>query len=329
MKYQVPFHKPKFDYFGLDKQFFERDLKAGRAVNGMHTDKLQRYFRATYNVKHAIACASCTAGLTIAIKAAGIRHQFVALPAFTWPSTRYAVDCNWNQTLFHDIDEETWLLKDSFPLIAAERYNRSTPIDAVVSVDTFGNQSDIHTTLPVIYDAAHGFGLPKLGNRGLAEVVSFSFTKAVTAMQGGMILTNDDNLAMHANEMVQLTAKMCEINAMICINSINDYPRQQKIRHAIMDEYRHNIKIPFWEQAVNGATNYSVFAILTNHTKERDRIVRGFKKYGIEVKVYYEPLVSYHKNTDSVYSRIIALPVYEEMRSEIPLICDLINGDRK
>ena len=153
---------------------------------GINVEKIEEHFKETCNVKHAIACSSATAGLTIAIKAAGWRDKKIGVPAFTWPSTVYAIESSGanNVPIFKDVYEDSWLMKHDWG-----------DCEAILAVDTFGSEVNINSTLPIIYDAAHGYGLPNLGKRGLAEVVSFSFTKIVTAMEGGIILTDDNVLA--------------------------------------------------------------------------------------------------------------------------------------
>jgi dTDP-4-amino-4,6-dideoxygalactose transaminase len=268
----------------------EEILSSGQVVKGKYINKLEENFKEMYEVKHAIACASCTAGLTIALDAGGFSNKLVALPAFTWPSTYYAVSNNYNYPLFCDIDEKTWLTKPRLEGFNGRSMQREKT-DLIVAVDTFGNRCPkLETDIPVIYDAAHGFGLVGLGNRGLAEVVSFSFTKTVTGMQGGMILTNDDELAMKSRKLVNLYAKLTELNAYVCYH------------------------------------NLSVFSILLWDNKKRDRVAGQFIKNGIEVKIYYKPLVDSLPKTNRVYDKIISLPTWRGVEEHVPEICEIINN---
>jgi dTDP-4-amino-4,6-dideoxygalactose transaminase len=295
-------------------------------VKGKYINKLEENFKEMYEVKHAIACASCTAGLTIALDAGGFSNKLVALPAFTWPSTYYAVSNNYNYPLFCDIDEKTWLTKPRLEGFNGRSMQREKT-DLIVAVDTFGNRCPkLETDIPVIYDAAHGFGLVGLGNRGLAEVVSFSFTKTVTGMQGGMILTNDDELAMKSRKLVNLYAKLTELNAYVCLKSMENYVQNLRNRKDIVDMYCDLLKCKYEIQDAPDYHNLSVFSILLWDNKKRDRVAGQFIKNGIEVKIYYKPLVDSLPKTNRVYDKIISLPTWRGVEEHVPEICEIINN---
>jgi len=307
------FHKPKIILKKGDWARIKKITESGWVANGKYVGELENEFKKLFKNKYAIACSSCTQGLIIALKAAGFKNKKIALPSFTWPSTLYAIECSGNIPVFCDIHKETWL-----PI-----FNKKC--DVLMGVDIFGNQLEIKTNKPLIIDAAHSFGLKKLGQRGLIEVVSLSFTKIVTAMQGGMILTNSKQIYEKAVKLRDLSAKMCEINALIGLNSLKNYSQRLSEIEKAIQLYRNNIKIPFREQKIVSDSNHSVYAIVLESKQVRDKIANLFTKNNIEVKIYYEPLVKGLPNTDWLFSRIIALPTYKEIIPQIPKICHLIN----
>lgn len=293
----IRYSTPNYDVDNDLLTDIEDVLSSGWVSIGKYVDNLEFVFQELYNVKHAIACANATNGLIIALKAAGWKNKRIALPAFTWPSTLYALECSQgNEPVFCDIDLDTWHMQ----LPSNHNY------DAVLAVDTFGNQLVVETDKPIIYDAAHGFRLPLLGKRGLVEVVSLSHTKVVTAMEGGIILTNDDNIAEIARELVRLSARMEEINALVALNSMNCFDYQYKLD--IIETYREYFEFEYTEQKIL-KTNASVYAILFETSHIRNVVKEFLKENGIETKVYYDPLKSGLPNTDFVYSRILALPL--------------------
>jgi dTDP-4-amino-4,6-dideoxygalactose transaminase len=315
----VQFVKPNIKLSMLDLLDIQESIESGWFCNSNYVSKLERHFRNTFNVKFAIACSNATSGLIIAFKALNIKNKRVAIPAFTWPSTLYALECNGNIPVWCDINKETWNIDFETVL----KRNDAFPIDAVIPVDVFGSNSDLEINQPVIYDAAHGYGLPNLGNRGDIEVVSLSFTKPITAMQGGMILTNSRSAYLEAKELVALSAKMCEINAYIALKEIKNYKSRIVDKLDCIDLYKKLIYIPYETQKTN---NYSTtFSILLESKDKRDRIAKRFKEDNIEVKIYYEPLIRGLLNTEEVYSRIISLPTYKDIIEEIPRICKHIN----
>jgi len=313
----IQFSKPSISLSKANFKKVQKIITSGWVSIGKNMEELENYFQKRFKVKYAIACSCATQGLTIAFKAAGWRNKRILVPSFTWPSTVYAIESNiGNTVVFCDIDPLTWLIDiDSVD---------KTSYDCIVAVDTFGNQADIKTNKPVIYDAAHGFDLPAIGNRGLVEVVSFSFTKIVSASEGGMILTNDKNIAETCYELRRLSARMGEINAVIALESIANYKSNFQKKLKLIDNYRQLLKIEYVEQKIPEATNYSVFSILV---KNRNQITEQLRKNSIEFKTYYEPLVEGLKHTDKVYSSILSLPLYPALTfKEQEEICRTINS---
>ena len=266
---------------------------------GKYMEELEGYFRKQCGVKHAIACGSCTQGLLIAMQAAGWKGRKVAVPAFTWPSTIYAIETSGNTPVYCDITQDSWQI---------DLKTATTSYDKVVPVDTFGNECP--TYAGSIYDAAHGYGLGALGKRGDAEVVSFSHTKPVTACEGGMILTNSDGIAERATELRKLTSRMGEVNALVALTSIQQYDDNIAAKKSVIRKYMSELKFDKTTQLFANDMNLSVFAILLENHQMREDVVGAFKEDGIETKVYYEPIVSGLPVTDDIYSRIIALPTY-------------------
>lgn len=314
----IPFAQPSIELDQSDLENIKKSINSGWFHNGKYIQELEKHFREKFNVKYAIACANATSGLIIAFKALNIESKVVAIPSFTWPSTEYAIRCSNNIPLWCDINLDTWNVNlDSI---------KDIKVDAIMPVDVFGNNSYIEdNSLPVIYDAAHGYGIENLGNRGNIEVISLSFTKMITGMQGSLILFNNDNLYEKIRELVNLSAKLCEVNAFIALKSIKNYKYKLKISRKIIKEYKDLIEIPYKIQKVNDGWNCSVFSILLKTTEKRDKLVSLFKKNEIEIKQYYKPLIKGLPNTDNIYSRIISLPVYETIVPKISKICNLIN----
>jgi len=314
--YRVPFNQVDLGLTVDDMKVIGEILRSGNVVGGVWTDRLERQFCTEFNVEYAVSCSSCTQGLINTLDAAEFKRGTVAMPVFTWGSTYEASRRNFNTTVFCDIDRDSWLIK---PI---------SGVDLIIAVDTFGNQANVCSDIPVIYDAAHGFGLDNLGRRGLAEVVSLAMTKAVTGMQGGIVLTNEKVLGERLREKTALVSKITEVNAFVAFTSMLQYPRNQHIRREIIGEYLVNLDIDYELQEIKECSNNSVFSILLENTEKRNRIVDIFYNRSIEAKVYYKPIISseLYVNTNEVYSRILALPVWNGVQKYIPEICEIINN---
>lgn len=314
----IQFSKPTIHLEHEDYEEIKNVIASGWVSIGKHVEELEAIFRKRFNVKHAIACSCCTQGLIIALKAAGWRNKRIAVPAFTWPSTIFAIESNiGNSPVFCDIDRNTWLI--DLGNIDADSY------DAILAVDTFGNQAEVKSNKPVIYDAAHGFNLKNLGHRGIAEVVSFSFTKVVSTSEGGIILTNNAEIASTAYELRRLSSRMAEINALIGIRSIKNYEINQQQKLNIIQKYIDNLDFDFHLQQIPTSTNNSVFSLIATNSHTRNLIAKALKENNIETKIYYEPLIEGLPNTDWVYAHIISLPTYPAIAPQQEHICKVIN----
>jgi dTDP-4-amino-4,6-dideoxygalactose transaminase len=313
---QTRFGRPTFRLGRDEHRAIRETLRTGWVSNGEHVRRLEQHFMDRFRVRHAIATSNCTQGLVIALRSAGLTGARVALPAFTWPSTLYALLQNHCTPVFADVDPETWLVD-----LASVRKK----VDAVVAVDCFGSEAAVKAKVPVIYDAAHGYGLPRLGRRGLVEVVSLSFTKLPTAGEGGMILTNDARIAREALELRRLSARMLEFAAVVGLNSVTHYDATYLAKLQVIERYRKLLRVPFREQGVPRASNYSVFSVTFDQKAVRDRVARALAERGFETKVYYDPLVRGLKHTEAVYERILALPTYPEIARKVGQICAIVN----
>ena len=152
--------------------------------------------------KEAIAVNSGTASIHTALAACGVeRGDEVIVPAFTFIGTVGPVLHQGAVPVFADIDH-------SFCLSAEDAAQKVTPrTKAIIAVDLFGHPADLDPlrkladehNLAFIDDACQGHGAKYKGTRlgSLAQATCFSFqeTKNMTTGEGGMITTNDSELA--------------------------------------------------------------------------------------------------------------------------------------
>lgn len=313
------FSSPHIFWTEQTRQAFEKAISTGWISISENMNQLEKVCQELFGVAHVIACSSATQGLAIALRAAGWTGIKVGLPSFTWPSTLYALQVNNCRPVFADIDPETWLMEvDSLP----------ETVDACLPVDTFGNQWSPPGDLdvPLIIDAAHGFGLPRLGKRGVFEVVSMSHTKIPTAGEGGLILTADRKLAEEATELRRLAARMSEFSAIIGLESIRQYPQLAAARKRIIDQYDRELKIDKIRQRVPEATSRSVYALRIRDLELKKCICAKLAEHQIEFKTYYDPLHAGLPETDLLYREILCLPVYPKIQQHLSFIVELVNS---
>ena len=162
-------------------------------------------FAARHNVTHALAVTSCTSALHLILVAMGIGPgDEVIVPAFTWVATANVVLYCGATPVFVDVDRITFNLDPS-----CLKKKLSARTKAIIAVHLFGLCADIDAInevakgIPIIEDAACAAGASYKGRSAgiLGKAAAFSFhpRKSITTGEGGMVTTNDADLAEMVN----------------------------------------------------------------------------------------------------------------------------------
>ncbi|MEK6809238.1 MAG: DegT/DnrJ/EryC1/StrS family aminotransferase, partial [Nanoarchaeota archaeon] len=181
----------------------EEVLKSGWLTTGAKVKEFEDNSQAYLGVKKAIGVASCTAGLHVALAALGIGPgDEVIVPAYTFVATAHVVEWLGAKPVLVDVERDTFNIDP----VAIERAITSKT-KAIIPVHYAGHACDLGAILQiakkhnlyVIEDAAHAIGTEyggiKIANHGHAAVFSFYVTKTITTAEGGMIVTNDEELS--------------------------------------------------------------------------------------------------------------------------------------
>lgn len=177
-------------------------LKSGWITTGPKTKEFERRMGDYLGVRHAIAVSSCTAALHVALAAIGVgRDDEVITSPLTFCATANAVVHLGGRPVFADIG-------DDLNIDPAEIERHITPrTKAIIPVHHSGQPCRMDEilacarahNLPVIEDAAHAIGAVYRGRMigTIGDVTAFSFyaTKNMTTAEGGMIATDNDDLA--------------------------------------------------------------------------------------------------------------------------------------
>ena len=205
---KIPIAKPFIEE--VEEQAVKEVLRSGWLVQGPRVAEFEDKFKRFLGVRHAIATTSCTTALHLALLAAGIGPgDEVLLPSFTFIATANAVEYTGAKPVFIDIDLATYNIDPEKILeYLNKRKNVSElRIKCILPVSLFGLCADMEAInriasekgLIVIEDAACGFGAKRnerfAGTEALAGCFSFHPRKAITTGEGGMVVTNDDDLA--------------------------------------------------------------------------------------------------------------------------------------
>lgn len=191
-------------------------IESGWITQGPKVKEFETDFARRHQVKHAFAVSNCTTALHLALIACGVQEgDEVLVPAFTWVSTANAVKyCN-ATPVFVDIDINTFNIDINK---IAEKITGKTK--AIIPVHLFGLCADINAikqkfpNLKIVEDGAcaAGSALHGVPAGGLGDVGCFSFhpRKSVTTGEGGMLTTNDDDIATHVDRLRNHGASISE-----------------------------------------------------------------------------------------------------------------------
>lgn len=191
-------------------------LVSGWLTAGPKVREFEQLFAERHNVKHAIAVTSATTALHLALVALGVGEgDEVIVPAFTWVSTANVVLYCGAKPVFCDIDVKTFNID---PEQLKTKITSKTK--AIIPVHLFGLCADIDRikeiagSIPLIEDGAcaAGAAYKNIPAGGLGSIGCFSFhpRKSVTTGEGGMLTTNDDQIAEYLSQLRNHGASISE-----------------------------------------------------------------------------------------------------------------------
>jgi len=306
----------------------------GLTEGGPNVQRLEASFRDYFNIKHAIAFNSATAALHAACEA--LKIDVVIVTPFSFTSSVSCVRQAAGYPLFQDINPHTYCMD------VTNQNSNSDFADAIIPVHLFGGCADMDAIMslgiPVIEDAAQAIGSKykgKLaGTIGDCGIFSFNQSKTISCGEGGMLITNDGNIAYMAKlvrnhgelldykaDIVGYNYRMTEIEAIITYNrflKLDEIIEQRKENV----EYFRKLLLEIDEvkpQWINPDVDYSwyvySFEIDNNH-----EIASGMTKAGIPLRGGYitQPL-------NIVYNQVC--PVCEKLWSDRLIVTDVIGKD--
>jgi dTDP-4-amino-4,6-dideoxygalactose transaminase len=327
----IPFGRPLLDESAIAA--VADVLRSGMLVHGKVTHAFEARFAARVGSRHAVAVSSGTAALHLVLFARGIGPgRRVAVPAMTHVATAHAVELLGARPVFVDVAPESGNL-DPIALAGLD------DLAAVVVVHYLGLPCDMtrigavaarHGAF-VLEDCAlaldAGFAGAKAGTLGLAGCFSFYPAKHMTSIEGGMIVTDDADLAAATArarafgydrsfaerrkpgiyDVVALgfNYRMSEIDAAVGLSQLDrldDFQARRadhyrRLRAALADVAEITIFAPRQGAAVS--SHYCLNAVLPRDGRiDRDQVVAGLNAQGIGTSVHYPsavPLFSYYR----------------------------------
>ncbi|KXA91430.1 aminotransferase DegT [candidate division MSBL1 archaeon SCGC-AAA259A05] len=339
-------------------------LESGYLRQGPKTEEFEKKFADKVGADHAVAVSSGTAALHMAYLALLDEGGDVLVPSFSHISTASMVAFSGGRPVFCDLDPRTFTLD---PESAEERITEDTT--TIVPVHLFGNAADVDALrdlaedrdLTVIWDAAQAHGTEYRGRDvgSFDDAVCYSFypTKNMTTGEGGMITTNDGELAeelrllrehgqteKYYHPKLGLNYRMTDVEAAVGIKQLeklDDFVDRRRENADYLMEKLSEVDGVIPPRVEEGAKHsYHQYTILLDPEElecTRDEFIEDLDDRGIGAAVHYpRPL---HKQpifqdlygdvtlpvSEDIAERILSLPVYPSLeKGDLEKVVDAV-----
>ena len=343
----------------------DRVLRSKWLTMGAVTQEFEQAFASYVHARHAIAVTNATAALHLACVTVGLKPGYEAIvPSLTFVATANAIRYTGATPVFADIVGENDLN------VSCESIEKAITdkTKAILVVHYGGYACDMPAImalarahgLKVIEDAAHAVG-SDLEGRMLgtwADIGCFSFfsNKNMTTGEGGMLVTDDDDLAqqlrlLRSHGMTSMTwdrhkghassydvvglgynYRIDEVRSALGLCQLRKLPANNERRRGLSRLYREaleelapSVKAPFQDHP--GVSAAHIMPVLLPASVNRSAFVESMKAQGIQTSIHYPPIhtftafdgsgIDHHLPlTDALAAREVTLPLYPAMTDE-------------
>ncbi len=308
----------------ISKEAKENIIKAVNtgwiSSSGKFIDKFEKKYAEKFKTKYAISVSSGTAALHVALLSLGVgKGDEVIVPAFTMAASWMAVMYTGAKPVFVDCELETYnidvnKIKEKITvrtkaIMPVHIYGHPCEMDAILKIGDKYN-------LRIIEDAAEAHGAKynnKLaGTFGDLGCFSFYGNKIVTTGEGGMIITNDKNLADKCSKFKDLhhskkrfihdglgyNYRMTNMQAAIgCgeLDHLDEYIEKKQWIAKVYDKLLKDVRgmiIPKTKESVSNV--YWMYGVVVDSNKyhlSRDELRKGLKEKDIDTRdFFYSPV---------------------------------------
>lgn len=295
-------------------------LESGWLTTGRFVEKLERQVSRTTGTRHSVAVNSGTAALHTMMAWLHLRSDDeVVVPANTFASTANAVLYEGARPTLADCDPDTFNVTAS---TVGSKITRRTK--AVIVTHIAGNPCEMQELvdlcdqkgLYLFEDAAHAIGSRyngrSCGSLGKGAAFSMYPTKVITSAEGGVLTTQDPDLADFARlyrnvgrrslgagpiEILGHNYRMSDIHAAIGLSQIGHLPEFVASRNKLARQYGKELRTVTWLKpqsiARESRSSYYCYIVRVVPGKSpitRDELMARLSKKGIETTVMFRPI---------------------------------------
>jgi perosamine synthetase len=307
----------------------EKELSyvAEAAANGwygsanLYQERFEKAFAEFLGLRFACSLPSCTSAIHLSLLSLGVGPgDEVIVPDITWIASSAPVDYVGATPVFADIDGQSWCLS---PRSVEELITPRTR--AVIAVDLYGNMPEMdgltalarERGLALIEDAAEAVGAEyrgrPAGSFGEAGVFSFHGSKTLTTGEGGMLVTDREDLyrrslflrnhaasgeKMFWNTEIGFKYRMTSLQAALGLAQLERLEELMSKKRCIFDWYRRELApvqgITLNQEAPQTRSSYwMVTAILDpRYGMEKDALIAAMGERAIDCRPFFRPLSS-------------------------------------
>ncbi len=314
--------------------------------NGPLLQKLEKSLQRYLGVENVILVSNGTIALNLVYRALNLTGNVITSP-FSFVATTSSLVSDGLVPNFVDIDFNH--LNIDVDRIASS-INENT--SAILPVHVFGNPCRVEdiqdiankNDLKVIYDGAHAFGVKYNGesllNYGDATTLSFHATKIFHTIEGGAIITRNNDLAQHIRYLINFgiedednipyigtNAKMNEFEAAMGLAVLEDIDFIMKRRKEISEKYTDALKnlvtLQDTSSENNMELNHSYYPIILRSNEEMFSLRTFLNEHQVNPRRYFYPSLDtlpylnstqIMPNSRDISSRILCLPIYPDLK---------------
>ncbi|HBR18954.1 MAG: DegT/DnrJ/EryC1/StrS aminotransferase [Planctomycetes bacterium GWC2_45_44] len=361
MDWKVPLSDISFDE--REEQAVIEVIKSRWLSMGSKTQLFEEKFAELTGSKYAIAVSNCTAAMHMSHLAMNVKPgDEVITPSLTFIATVNTILAAGAKPVFSDVESlDKWCIgvKNIEPLITS----KTVGVAVVHYAGYPANMTEIVSlcrkhNLYLIEDCAHSVGTywqgKHMGSFGKFGCFSFFSNKNMTTGEGGMLVTDDDQLAekarlLRSHGMTTLTwqrhkghassydvvlpgynYRIDEIRSAIGLVQLSKLFENNKKRALLVDAYRRrlantpNVSVPF--AANEGKSSYHIFPILLDSKVSRSSVIAMMKEKGIQTSIHYPAAHLFTYMKSFLGTRENTLPLTEKISSNVltlPLYPDM------
>jgi perosamine synthetase len=332
-------------------------LRSGRLSLGPKTEAFEQAIARYIGVRHAVAVSSGTAALHLIVKALGLGSgDEVLVPSFTFAASINVLLYENVIPVFCDIEDTIYNID---PSRLEERITSRTK--AILAVDVFGHPAEWESicsiaakhNLRLIDDSCEALGAEyagrKVGQFGDAAAFAFYPNKQITTGEGGVLVTNDPEIAVIArslrnqgraeigswleHERLGFNYRMDEMSAALGLSQLRRIETFLAKRTNVADLYSSRlsavprVRTQFVRPHVR--MSWFVYVITLDEDVDRGAVIETLKDRQIPVRCYFPPVhlqryiagsegcqIGKLPVTESVARRTLALPFHNQLATE-------------